>query len=57
MSAVFYGGLYLVSTNALYDLILSIGLLIALYYGLTGFASAWAFRRRSVRASSRPSRR
>jgi amino acid transporter len=45
VSAVFYAGLYLVSTNALYDLILSIGLLIALYYGLTGFTSAWAFRR------------
>jgi len=45
VSAVFYGGLYLVSTNALYDLILSIGLLIAFYYGLTGFTSAWAFRR------------
>ena len=45
VSCVFYGGLYLVSTNALYDLILSIGLLIAFYYGLTGFTSAWAFRR------------
>jgi amino acid transporter len=45
VSCVFYGGLYLVSTNALYDLILSIGLLIALYYGLTGFTSAWAFRK------------
>jgi amino acid transporter len=44
VSAVFYGSLYLVSTNALYDLILSIGLLIAFYYGLTGFTSAWAFR-------------
>jgi amino acid transporter len=45
VSAVFYGGLYLVSTAALYDLILSTGLLIAFYYGLTGFASAWGFRR------------
>jgi amino acid transporter len=44
VSAAFYGGLYLVSTAALYDLILSTGLLIAFYYGLTGFTSAWAFR-------------
>jgi amino acid transporter len=44
VSAVFYGGLYFLSTAAMYDLILSIGLLIAFYYGLTGFASAWAFR-------------
>src|SRR5688572_13227909 len=44
VSALFYGGLYLVSTAALYDLILSTGLLIAFYYGLTGFTSAWAFR-------------
>jgi amino acid transporter len=45
VSAVFYGGLYMLSENVLTDLILSIGLLIALYYGLTGFTSAWAFRR------------
>jgi len=45
VSAVFYGGLYLLSYSALADLILSIGLLIAFYYGLTGFASAWRFRR------------
>jgi hypothetical protein len=44
VSAVFYGGLYFISTAALYDLIISIGLLIAFYYGLTGFTSAWAFR-------------
>jgi amino acid transporter len=44
VSAVFYGGLYLVSTAAMYDLILSIGLLIAFYYGFTGFTSAWRFR-------------
>jgi hypothetical protein len=35
----------MLSENVLTDLILSIGLLIALYYGLTGFTSAWAFRR------------
>lgn len=44
VSAVFYGGLYFISTAAMYDLVLSIGLLIAFYYGLTGFTSAWRFR-------------
>ncbi|MGC9666807.1 APC family permease [Planosporangium sp. 12N6] len=43
-SVVFYAGLTLVSPGSLNDLILSIGLLIAFYYGLTGFASAWHFR-------------
>jgi amino acid transporter len=45
VAVVFYGGLYALSDAALSDLILSIGLLIAFYYGLTGFASAWQFRR------------
>src|SRR5215468_371844 len=45
VSIAFYAGLTYVSTNALADLILSIGLLIAFYYGLTGFASVWYFRR------------
>jgi amino acid transporter len=44
VSAVFYGGLYFVSYAALSDLILSIGLLIAFYYGLTGFTAAWRYR-------------
>lgn len=45
VSIAFYAGLYAGSNSALSDLILSIGLLIAFYYGLTGFASAWRFRR------------
>jgi amino acid transporter len=44
VSVVFYAGLYFVSYGALSDLILALGLLIAFYYGLTGFASAWQFR-------------
>lgn len=36
--------LTLVSRNFLGDAILSIGLLIALYYGVTGFACVWFFR-------------
>jgi amino acid transporter len=43
-SVVFYAGLTWLSPASLNDLILSIGLLIAFYYGLTGFASAWHFR-------------
>jgi amino acid transporter len=45
VSVGFYAGLYAGSNAALSDLILSIGLMIAFYYGLTGFASAWRFRR------------
>jgi amino acid transporter len=45
VSVVFYAGLYGSSDAALSDLVLSIGLMIAFYYGLTGFASAWRFRR------------
>lgn len=53
VSVAFYAGLYAFSDAALSDLILSIGLLIAFYYGLTGFASAWRFRRElgSVRSA------
>jgi amino acid transporter len=45
ISIAFYAGLTYFNNAALADLILSIGLLIAFYYGLTGFASVWFFRR------------
>src|SRR2546430_2233670 len=45
VSIVFYAGLTWLSPDSLNDLIAAIGLLIAFYYGLTGFASAWYFRR------------
>jgi amino acid transporter len=45
VSIVFYVALTLVSGNVLSDSITSIGLLIAFYYGLTGFACVWYFRR------------
>jgi amino acid transporter len=45
VSIAFYAGLTWFSPKSLGDLIASIGLLIAFYYGLTGFASAWHFRR------------
>jgi hypothetical protein len=44
VSVVFYAGRVWVSQRALGDLITSMGLLIAFYYGLTGFAAAWEFR-------------
>ncbi len=44
-SIVFYVGLTLVSENVLADSISAVGLLIAFYYGLTGFACVWFYRR------------
>jgi amino acid transporter len=43
-SIVFYVGLTLVSENVLADSISAVGLLIAFYYGLTGFACVWFYR-------------
>jgi amino acid transporter len=44
-SAVFFVVLTLTSQNVLADSAASVGLLIAFYYGLTGFACVWFFRR------------
>ncbi len=45
VSIVFYVGLTLVSSNILADTIAAVGLMIAFYYGLTGFACVWFYRR------------
>ena len=45
MSIVFYVGLTLLSENILADTIGAVGLMIAFYYGLTGFACAWFYRK------------
>ena len=45
VSIVFYVGLTLVSENVLGDSIAAVGLMIAFYYGLTGFAAVWFYRR------------
>jgi amino acid transporter len=52
VSALFFVLLTAVSKNVLADSAASVGLLIAFYYGLTGFACVWFFRRdlRSARA-------
>jgi hypothetical protein len=53
VSALFFVLLTALSKNVLADSAASVGLLIAFYYGLTGFACVWFFRRdlrTSVRA-------
>ncbi len=44
VSIVFYVGLTLVSQDILGDTIAAVGLMIAFYYGLTGFACVWFYR-------------
>ena len=44
-SIVWYVGLTLISQNILYDSIAALGLMVAFYYGLTGFACAIYYRR------------
>ncbi len=43
----YYIGMSIISTSLLQDTILSISLAIAFYYGLTGFACVWYFRKES----------
>jgi amino acid transporter len=45
LSIIWYVGLTVVSQNMLFDSIAALGLMIAFYYGLTGFACAWYYRR------------
>jgi amino acid transporter len=45
LSIAWYVFLTLVSQNILYDSIAALGLMIAFYYGMTGFACVWFFRR------------
>ena len=45
VSIIFYVALTLVSQNVLADSIAAVGLMIAFYYGLTGFASVWYYRK------------
>jgi amino acid transporter len=52
LSIAWYVGLTVVSTNILFDSIAALGLMIAFYYGLTGFACAWYYRRALTRSLS-----
>ncbi|AQX81299.1 APC family permease [Plantibacter sp. MCCC 1A11337] len=45
VAIVYYVGMTLVSENILADSILSLGLAIAFYYGITGYACVWYFRK------------
>ncbi len=46
-SIAFYLAMTLISTSVLGDTISSLGVMIAFYYGLTGFICAWWFRRQA----------
>ncbi|REJ04105.1 APC family permease [Microbacterium bovistercoris] len=45
VAVAYYVGMTLISDNILQDSILSLGLAIAFYYAITGFACAWYFRK------------
>jgi len=45
VSILFYVGLTLISDDILADTIAAVGLMIAFYYGLTGFACVWFYRK------------
>ena len=45
VATVFYVGMTIISEDFLSDTILSLGLAIAFYYAITGFACVWYFRR------------
>jgi amino acid transporter len=45
VASVFYAVMRVVSENVLTDTILSLGMMICFYYGLTAFACVWYFRR------------
>jgi amino acid transporter len=53
LSIAWYVGLTIVSQNILFDSIAALGLMIAFYYGLTGFACAWYYRRTLTRSLRR----
>lgn len=45
LSIIWYVGLSILSENILFDSIAALGLMIAFYYGLSGFACTWFFRK------------
>ena len=50
VSVIWYVGLTLISENVLFDAIAALGLMIAFYYGLTGFACVVYYRRELLRS-------
>src|SRR5690242_9617555 len=51
LSIVWYVGLTIVSENILFDSIAALGLMIAFYYGMTGFACTIYYRRELMRSA------
>ena len=51
LSIVWYVGLTIVSENILFDSIAALGLMIAFYYGMTGFACTIYYRRQLFRSA------
>src|SRR5262249_23466195 len=51
LSIVWYVGLKIVSENILYDAIAALGLMIAFYYALTGFACALFYRHELLKSA------
>ena len=51
LSIAWYVGLTIVSEDILLDSITALGLMIAFYYGATGFACAWYFRRELTKSA------
>ena len=52
VATVFYVGMTIISEDFLSDTILSLGLAIAFYYAITGFACVWFFRRELFTSAS-----
>lgn len=50
VAVVYYVGMTLISDNILQDSILSLGLAIAFYYAITGYACVWYYRRELLRS-------
>jgi len=51
VAIVYYVGMTLISDSILQDSILSLGLAIAFYYAITGFACVWYFRKDLFRSA------
>lgn len=51
LSIAWYVGLKIVSANVFYDAIAALGLMIAFYYGITGYACAIYFRHRLLKSA------
>jgi hypothetical protein len=44
VASAFYAVMRVVSENTLWDTILTLGMMICFYYGITAFACVWYFR-------------